>query len=149
MMKKGLIFFCSVAIIAVIYWRYPSKPAIDHFTIIEAGIEHLFRHQKFSPEFYRHPLQIVKSFYLSHQNGKRLNRKPYYLIDKAPCSNERDWQHPLPYLEIWGIVPLADQAIRLQLFFNSIGKCYTLDLYEENHQWKVRNSNYANIKMGC
>ena len=121
--------------------------SIDTVAVIETGIDYVFKHTSFAPEFYSHPVQIINSNNVPTGTKFMINGRGIKLVDKkAKQFYTKNVFHPLPFVDVERLKMNPNNIIELDLGFPSTGNVYQLKIkYINGKIWKIEElSNYQN-----
>lgn len=138
------IFYLAILIISgCTSYNNPSdslihKNSIDSVKAIEVGIDYLFKHQKFAPDFYVNPLTFIRSKSSTINPIFMVNGQLTRVIETRPVDSILyDWRKPKPYIEILKLKRTNEGPIELQIFFLTIGSNYILKIEENEKGYRV------------
>lgn len=118
---------------------------IDSSSVIEAGLDHLYKTQKFAPDFYSNTVKIVRSPRVPNNLKFLINGKQIELVEKREGRGAYidDLNHPLPFVDVTKLTLGPENSINLELEFPTIGFVYEIIIVPDNTQkWKVKHSSF-------
>ncbi len=119
---------------------------VDEFSIVKTTIEYLFDKQEVSSFFYKKPILLLESPWIQENNRGLINGLPYKLVKAIPPAKERDWFHPLPYIEIWNIIERDKDNIDVRIFFPTTGSLFNVSLDRKGDTWQVKKFDQSKLK---
>ena len=98
-----------------------STTNIDSTKVIEAGIEYIYKNEKFAPDGYMIPIKIIASPNVPKGTSFLMNGKKCEVVPR-PSRDEyfRDLQHPVPYFDITKLKLTKGDTIELTIVLPSV-----------------------------
>jgi hypothetical protein len=120
---------------------------IDSARIIETGLDHLFKTQKFAPDFYSQSVKIIRSANIPRNLSFLVNGKQIELVDPRTRGGYiNDLNHPSPFVSVSKLSVGAGNVVDLELEFPTIGFVYVIKLNQsKDPAWKVKEFSFFMI----